>query len=265
MPSPDAATATLLPGEIHLYLVDDAAAAAAPAQLAAYRALLTPAEAERWARLHFQRHRDQFLVTRALVRGVLSLYAHDIGPADWRFDVNRYGRPMIAPGMAKSLEFNLSHTEGRVVLAVATAPQLGVDIEWCARPGSPLETADSFFSPEEVAMLRALPPARHLRRFYDIWTLKEAYIKARGMGLSLPLAEFSIRFADEAGLGIAFAPGTDQNPADWHLWQVGAGPDYALSLALSATGGWRPRLFLGAPLSEFTEVECRVLRSSAQL
>lgn len=113
-------------------------------------------------------------------------------------------------------------------------------------------------------MLRAMPLAERLRRFFEIWTLKEAYIKARGMGLSLPLADFTIRFAGEAGLGIAFAPGTGEDPARWHLWQVSAAPDYALSLALSGPGRWRPRLFLGAPLSGFTEAECAILRSSAQ-
>lgn len=264
MPSPSAGTATLPPDEVHLYLVDDTVVAA-PSQLTAYRALLTAEEEKRWDRLRFPKHRNQFLVARALVRGVLSHYRPGIRPSGWRFEVNAYGRPRLAPGMGKDMHFNLSHTEGRVVLAVATAPLLGVDIEWCARPGSTWEAADAFFSSEEASMLRAMPPARRLRRFLDVWTLKEAYIKARGMGLSLPLADFTIRFAGETGLSIAFAPGTEGNPAPWQLWQVCAGPDYALSLALSALGPWRLRLFYGAPLTQFTEVECRVLRSTAQL
>jgi 4'-phosphopantetheinyl transferase len=251
----------LPPGEVHLYLVDGRMVGAQ--QLAAYRALLTPAEGERWARFHFQRHRNQFLVARGLVRGVLSLYRPGVAPADWRFADNGYGRPILSGVIADELQFNLSHTEGRVVLAVAAAPLLGVDIEWCSRSGESWELADTFFSPEEAQTLRALPEPERRRRFFELWTLKEAYIKARGMGLSLPLSDFTMRYAGETALSIAFAPGQDDDPARWRLWCLDLGPDYALSLALAAEGAWRPRLFLGAPLAEFSEAECRVLRRSA--
>jgi 4'-phosphopantetheinyl transferase len=250
----------LPPGEVHLYLVDDRVVGAH--QLAAYRALLTPAERERGERFHFQQHRDQFLVVRALVRSVLSLYRPQVAPADWRFGDNGYGRPILEDVAADALQFNLSHTEGRVVLALAAAPLLGVDIEWCGRSGESWELADTFFSPEEARTLRALPQAQRRRRFFELWTLKEAYIKARGMGLSLPLADFTMRYAGGTGLSIAFAPGQGDDPARWRLWCLDLGPDHALALALAGGGVWRPRLFLGAPLEAFSEVECRVLRRS---
>lgn len=83
------------------------------------------------------------------------------------------------------------------------------------------------------------------------------------MGPSLPLADFTIRFEGETGESIAFAPAAEDNPAQLRLWQIAAGPDYALSLALSAPGPWRPRLFLGAPRSGFAETECLMTWCSA--
>lgn len=255
------AAALLPPGEAHLYLVEDAAVA--QPQIDAYRELLAPEERERWGRFHFARHRNQYVIARALVRGVLSLYKPDIPPVAWRFETNAFGRPILAAGMGEALHFNLSHTEGRIVLAVAAAAMVGVDIEWCARPGPTLELADMVFSSEEEAALRAIPAHQQRRRFFELWTLKEAYIKARGMGLSLPLKDFTMRFSGRDGLDIAFSPGRQDAPAHWSFFCLDAGPDYALALALAGKRRWQPRLFHGVPLQPFAEADCRILRSTA--
>ena len=90
------------------------------------------------------------------------------------------------------LRFNLSHTDGLVVCLVAVEREIGVDVEHTARAGSVgIEIAERFSSPSEVAELRSLPFADQRSRFFDYWTLKEAYIKARGLGLHLPLDQFS--------------------------------------------------------------------------
>lgn len=190
-----------------------------PDLLAAYRQLLSPEEVDRHERFLFEVHRHQFLVARALVRGGLSRYA-DVDPRDWVFEAGPYGRPrIVGPAGVGPLDFNLSHTDGMIALAVGGDLVFGVDVEDTWRKGQTVEIADRFFSPSEAAALRAQPPAGRRRRFFDYWTLKEAYIKARGMGLHLPLDRFSYRLDDGPGIGIEFAPGLDDDPAAWQFAQ----------------------------------------------
>ena len=128
----------------------------------------------------FHRDPDQllFLATRVLVRTVLSRYA-PVAPADWRFAADEYGRPHVVGDGQPRLSFNLSNTSRLVVCAVAQDTDVGVDAER-VRPRTPLDIADRFFAPREAAALSALPTDEQLARFYDYWTLKESYIKARG-------------------------------------------------------------------------------------
>ncbi len=156
-----------------------------------YRQLTTPDENERMARFVFERDRWQFLITRALVRTMLSRYA-TVAPADWRFITNEYGRPEVLdrPAGVADLRFNLSHTDGLIACAVTVGREVGVDVERITRAVTH-DIPGRFFAPREVADLRALPEHDQPRVFFDYWTLKEAYIKARGMGLSLPLSDFA--------------------------------------------------------------------------
>ncbi|AKT37658.1 4'-phosphopantetheinyl transferase family protein [Chondromyces crocatus] len=168
-----------------------------PGLLAAYRDLMTPEEAERQARFYFPKGRHEHLVTRALVRTTLSRYA-PVDPRDWRFVAGDKGRPEIAaPTGNARLRFNLSHTEGLIACLVTLDHEVGVDVEFVDRPSSTVDVADRFFSPHEVRELRAQPAERQRDRFFDYWTLKESYIKARGMGLSLPLDQFSFHLGSE--------------------------------------------------------------------
>src|SRR5262249_29379167 len=155
--------------------------------LARYAALLCEEERERCARILHEETQHQCLVTRALVRTTLSRYA-EVAPASWRFDANEYGRPALARGQCGlDLRFNLSHAHGLVACAVALGRAVGIDVEWNRRPPSMLEDVDQFFSPTELGDLAALPPAARVERFFQVWTLKESYIKAHGKGLSMPL------------------------------------------------------------------------------
>jgi 4'-phosphopantetheinyl transferase len=95
----------------------------------------------------------------------------------------------------KPLLFNLSNTPGLAVCLVSGAREGGVDVEDTERPGEKIEIADRFFAPSEVTALRALPKEAQRDRFFDYWTLKEAYIKARGMGLAIPLDQFAFDVA----------------------------------------------------------------------
>lgn len=155
-------------------------------------AFLTPDETERYYRFLVAHARRTFLAARILVRSLLSFYA-PLAPADWRFETNQWGRPHIANSEAPAgLLFNLSHKPTLVTCLLGYNRDLGVDVEDTeANRSHLLEIADRFFSPSEAAALFQLPDTRQVQRFFELWTLKEAYIKARGMGLSLGLSGFS--------------------------------------------------------------------------
>jgi 4'-phosphopantetheinyl transferase len=158
--------------------------------LAKYDAIMAPEERAIEQRFVFPHDRHRHRVTRALVRTVLGdtlgLKAEELS-----FELGSHGRPSLGKKHeASSLSFNLSHTKDAIVLAVAREGIVGVDIEDKTRPGATLEIADQFFSPSEVAELRALPLGGQHDRFFQLWTLKEAYIKARGLGLAIPLDSF---------------------------------------------------------------------------
>jgi 4'-phosphopantetheinyl transferase len=206
---------SLPPDEVHLWVVEPERVTE-PHLLAAYRALLDEDERERHLRFRFEKHRLQFLVSHALVRTTLSRYA-PVAPEAWRFVTNAHGRPEVAGEGPPGLRFNLSHADGMAVCAVALDVDVGADVEDSQRPGNMVELADSFFAPAEVAALRALPPERQRERFFEYWTLKEAYIKARGMGLSLPLERFAFHLEPGQPPRISFEPGLEDEPEAWRF------------------------------------------------
>lgn len=222
---------SLPPGEAHLwYVLEDQVKE--PLLLSRYEALLAPEERVRRDRYRFEKNRHEYLLTRALVRTVLSRY-EPVAPAAWTFSANAHGCPAVAtPEPARWLRFNLTNTAGLVACLVARDRDVGVDVEDVERHGETVQIADRFFSPVEVAELRAQPEARQRARFFDYWTLKEAYIKARGMGLAIPLDHFSYLLAEGRPIGIAFAPELPDDPAAWQFAQLRPTPRHLVSLAL---------------------------------
>jgi 4'-phosphopantetheinyl transferase len=211
--------------------------------LAEYRSLLSEEERRQQMRFHFERDRHRYLVTRAMVRTVLSKYA-DVAPRDWRFAVNEYGKPSIAAEytQARGVEFNLSHTEGVVVLGVTRGRVLGVDVENVRAREVDLETADRFLAPAELAALRALPSQQQQRRFFDYWTLKESYVKARGMGLSIPLGSFAFCLEDPARIQLTIDPSLQDSAERWLCWQLQLGRGYLMALCAENREDKRPSL-----------------------
>lgn len=207
-----------------------------PELLLGYDALLTADERQKVLRYRFEKDRHSSLVTRALVRTVLSRYA-DVPPGDWRFVANQYGRPEISePHGERSLRFNLSHTAGLVVCLVSRGRDVGVDVEDRTRDGNLLDVADRFFSPFEVRALRALPPEEQMDRFFLYWTLKESYIKARGMGLAISLSAFSFDVdSPESGIRILFEPGLVDDPGRWQFSAMSYGRRHAIAAGVEST------------------------------
>jgi 4'-phosphopantetheinyl transferase len=201
-----------------------------------YRELLRGEERDRAARLKLPRVRDEYLVTRALVRHVLSHYA-DVPPGAWAFVQNAHGKPIVSAPWPGFAAFNLSHSAGLVACAVAAVGQMGVDVESLQRKTTGIDLARRFFSAAEVSLLEACPSHRQHETFLQIWTLKEAYIKAIGHGLSFPLDKFSMSLPADGPPRIQFAPdhnlAPEEMPCDWRFAQIRFHTHHHLSLAVS--------------------------------
>jgi 4'-phosphopantetheinyl transferase len=202
-----------------------------------YHSLLTSEEQCRAERFHFAKDRCRYLVTRVLVRTVLSRYV-GLDPQAWRFRPGAYGKPEIANvlRMLDEISFNLSHTDGLVMLGVSSQIALGVDVECVTSKDAPLGLADGFFAAVEAADLYALPEHRRQERFFELWTLKEAYIKARGMGLSIPLDQFSFDLRSAHALAISFGPELDDKSRCWRFWQFKVTNHHLAAVCAANTG-----------------------------
>jgi 4'-phosphopantetheinyl transferase len=245
------AIAALEPGEIHLWLsfydqVTD------PQLDTGCRELLNPEERAQEGRFYFSHDRRQYLFSRALLRTTLSRYA-PVDPTDWVFSSNGYGRPEIANAEAVRLDlsFNLSHTRGLIVLAVTRQRILGVDVENIACRRASIDLADRYFATDEVAALKAEP--RHLQsyRFFEYWTFKEAYIKARGMGLSLPLDRFSFHYPDAHSVALVIQPELRDDATRWQFWQFQPTAEHLIAVCAEVTQAWSPVICLSEPGSAY--------------
>jgi 4'-phosphopantetheinyl transferase len=222
----------LAPGRCDIWLVRQ------PAELDSrsarvWQSWLTPDERERHRSFRFEKHRAQYLLTRALVRTTLSRYT-GTPPDAWRFVANEHGKPAIAePAPAEPIAFNLSNTDGLVACALTVGSDVGVDVEAVDRSGETVSVAEHFFSPRETAELRALPLERQQARFFEYWTLKEAYIKARGLGLAIPLDQFTfVLDASPRAIEIDFDPRLVDDPGAWQFARLEVGPRHAAALAI---------------------------------
>ncbi|MEX2468800.1 MAG: 4'-phosphopantetheinyl transferase superfamily protein [Pseudohongiellaceae bacterium] len=221
--------------ELHLYSADFADFDAAEVAASGLD-WLDAHEQRRYRRYHLRRHRERFLLGRVLLRQTLSRYAA-ASPAQWQFVENAWGKPALARQPAAGpLHFNLSHSGTRLLLAVGRHELLGVDVERSDRPRRLRRIARRYFSATEVAALLALPEAERLPRFYRLWTLKEAYIKARGSGLALGLARFSFDFEAAGTLAFSADPGLQEQPAAWQFWQFPLAADYEAAVAGRGAG-----------------------------
>jgi len=200
--------------------------------LSRWTALLDEEEQARANRFVHERDRRSYVAAHALLRTVLQRLAGRPAPT-WRFEAGPKGKPELHPdhGLAH-LRFNISHTHGAVACAMTLDHAIGVDIEETGRTVEMLDIARSHFAPTEFALFD-VPDADHRDLFFRLWTLKEAYIKAHGDGLSLPLQQFS--FSLES-LSIAFEPELRDDPARWQFATLTPTSTHRLSVALRHGG-----------------------------
>ena len=202
-----------------------------PLLLDRYRAMLSDDEGVRLSRFASDYLKAEYLLTRALCRVTLSRYAK-VAPAEWIFRRNAYGRPEIATlGAPPNLRFNLSNARSLVACIVSKDCAVGIDVEEVNRSGETLSIADHFFSATELEGLRALPKAMQQQRFFDLWTLKESYIKARGRGLSIPLDQFSF-VLHEPDIRVKFASSLSDMSADWQFELRHLSADHTMAISI---------------------------------
>jgi 4'-phosphopantetheinyl transferase len=200
-----------------------------------YKALLSKDEMGRHNRFVVQSAKDQFLAARVLLRTTLSRY-FEADPRAWTFQTNDYGRPFISgPFSDTGIYFNLSHTNGMVVCAISSSEKIGVDVERCDRVLDTLKLAATVFAPVEAARLSAASYLDRRELFFAFWTLKEAYIKARGMGLWLPLQRFWIDI-DREPMRIHFTDDFLGESSSWDFWRGAPTEVHRIAVAAAFPG-----------------------------
>ncbi len=223
---------------------------------------LSDQEVARFRRFRIESSRHEYLLGQMLTRATLTEYLGK--PADsWEFVAGVNGKPMMvdSPGI-DPLYFNLSHSNGRAVFAMGGQDQIGVDLEIMRSKRRINKIALRHFSSSEVEQLEALDAGEQLSRFYELWTLKESYIKATGQGLTIPLDSFGFDIAGES-LQFWQREEVKSNRQNWQFWQLDYGADYRLSLGCcpDESAISRLRYFSRSGLDRFEESQVRVLRN----
>lgn len=238
----DPADCRLGENEVHVWYCRYDPSADAPLG-ARYDALMTAEERARGERFRFERDRLQHQMTRALVRTTLSRYA-DVAPDAWRFGAGERGKPFVSgPAAAPRLAFNLSNTHGLIACAVSRSfDDIGIDVEHRQRVAEMRRLAEAHFAPPEVSAIRGESEEQVAERFFAYWTLKESYIKARGLGLAIPLEQFWFQLDDPAGVRIEMDERLGDEPADWWFGRYSLVDDYRMALAVRCSARQRPSL-----------------------
>jgi 4'-phosphopantetheinyl transferase len=204
-----------------------------PALVRRFETLLSFDEQERHERFAHERTRREYLLARGLARTVLASYT-GIPPRALRFTADAFGKPVLCvPAADPGVHFNLSHSHGVIVCAVAMARQVGIDVEDGGRRIEFLDLAERYFAAPEVAHLHRLPDDERQAAFFAIWTLKEAFVKAIGQGLSFPLDSFA--FELERDRLRHFRPPTTL-PGSWRFFQFEPTAQHRGALAVECNG-----------------------------
>ena len=195
--------------------------------------LLSADERARAERFHFQIDRRHFIVARAHLRMILSRYI-SIAPAEVRFSYSDHGKPMLANGQDRKIKFTLAHSAGIALFAFTRAGEIGVDLELIRPEIAGDDVARRFFSAAEVACLERVPAPARQEAFFDCWTRKEAFVKAKEIGLSLGLDQFDVTL-DPTEPAALLRTGWDPDEASrWSLKSIGVGSGYAGTVAVEA-------------------------------
>lgn len=189
---------------------------------------LSADETDRVARFHFEVDKNRFIVSHGVLRKILGRYLHR-DPAELKFSVNQYGKPAL---VNSTLEFNLSHSGDFALIAVTQERKIGVDVERIRQGISSHVIAQQYFSKAEVAELQSLPIEQRESAFFTCWTRKEAYIKAQGLGLALPLESFDVSLSPNEPAMLRATRPDSQESARWTLRSLDVDLNYAGAIAV---------------------------------
>ncbi|MGD1992884.1 MAG: 4'-phosphopantetheinyl transferase superfamily protein [Anaerolineae bacterium] len=225
-PPPDLA---LSPDEVHIWR---ASLVCPPGEIQAFQGVLTPDELERAERFCFQGDAERFIVARAILRAILGNYLR-LKPGQIRFRYTQHGKPYL-PAAAKreGLRFNLSHSRGLALYAVTRGREVGIDLESLDTGFDCHPIAVRFFSQRENATLDVLPAEWRREAFFACWTRKEAYIKARGAGLGIPLQQFDVSLVPGEPAELLDSRWAPEDVARWTLRALDPGPGFAAAVAV---------------------------------
>lgn len=213
-----------------------------PWLLVQYKALLSDYEIGKYNRFYFKRHSKSYLVSHALLRTTLSRYS-SVLPAQWIFSQNSYGHPCIhSSGNRVPLQFNISRTEHAAVCVITSDIDCGIDIESQEKLDDLDHLSIQVLSPMELGNFRHIAADAKKERFLTYWTLKESYVKALGIGLSIPLQNISFMLDTDGDPKLMFHPETSVRPSDWQFTTIKLPNEHLMSVALRK--GMRPDLNL---------------------
>jgi len=199
---------------------------------------LSDDERMRAERFHFEQDRKRFIVSHGILRTILSCYV-GIEPSRLQFCYRSQGKPYLTQRFdGGTLRFNLAHSHELALYAFTRGREIGIDLERVRAEVACEQIAARFFSPRESATLRALPATVKQKAFFTCWTRKEAYIKARGEGLSLPLDQFDVSLAPGEPAALLNMRGGPMESSRWSLQELILGPGYVAALAVEGHG-WR--------------------------
>ena len=191
---------------------------------------VSPAEKLRAARFIRQEDRDRFIVAHGVLRQILGRYL-SLDPAGLVFETGEFGKPaVVVPAGWPALSFNMAHSGDAILYAIANGRRVGVDVEAVRSDRDFMALAESQFAAEEVDALRAAGPDERTAAFYRCWTLKEAYVKARGEGLGFPLKQFAVAFGIGESPAMRWAADDPQVTDRWSVFGLSLASGYAGAL-----------------------------------
>jgi 4'-phosphopantetheinyl transferase len=242
--NPDSLSARELPepslklsaGEVHVWHADLDKHAADQLRL-----LLSDDEIARARRFHFAKDRNHYIVARGLLRKLLASYL-GIGAAELRFAYAEKGKPSLDGSQSGAINFNLAHSQARAIYAFSLGRQIGVDLEYIREDLAGDQIAERFFSAREIAELRTVPAELRKEAFFNCWTRKEAYIKARGEGLSLPLDEFDVSLLPGEAAALLRNHKEPDEVRRWTMQSISVPEGYVAALVVEGDD-WRLKNF----------------------
>ena len=194
---------------------------------------LSPDEKKRANRYYFNRHRQRFIVRRILLKKLIGAYLN-INAWDVLLDRNQFGKPLLAHQRVGQLQFNLSFSNNLALFAFSRSNAIGVDIEIINDTVIGENIVQRHFSSNEIATFISLPCEQQAEAFYNCWTRKEAWVKARGMGLSIPLDSFEVSLTPGEPARLISTSEYANKPSEWSMFSLTPAPGYTAAVAVQA-------------------------------